>query len=83
MASVCFMITMALYFSATVSFLIYLLRRSDALSNVSLWITAAGFLFHTAALAARMTDTSSPATPSFYEALSFFSWMIILVFLVV
>ncbi|MBH0184595.1 MAG: hypothetical protein HP477_04015 [Nitrospira sp.] len=83
MASVCFMITMALYFVATVSFLTYLLRRSDALSKVSLWVTAAGFLFHTIALAARMTTASSPATPSFYEALSFFSWMMILVFLVV
>ncbi|MDH4098639.1 MAG: hypothetical protein OEU87_10030, partial [Nitrospira sp.] len=68
MAAVCFMITMALYFLATVSFLTYLLRRSDALSNVSLWITAAGFLFHTAALAARMAATSSSTTPGFYEA---------------
>ena len=83
MASVCFMITMVLYFLATVSFLTYLLRRSDALSKVSLWVTAAGFVFHTIALVARMTTASSPATPSFYEALSFFSWMMILVFLVV
>jgi cytochrome c-type biogenesis protein CcsB len=83
MASVCFMITMVLYFLATVSFLTYLLRRSDALSKVSLWVTAAGFVFHTIALVARMATASSPATPSFYEALSFFSWMMILVFLVV
>ncbi len=83
MAAVCFMITMALYFVATVSFLAYLLRRSEALSKVSLGITAGGFLAHTIALAVRMAGTGSPAQPSFYEALSFFSWMIILVFLVV
>ena len=32
MAAVSFMITMALYFAGTVSFLVYLLRRSEALS---------------------------------------------------
>jgi cytochrome c-type biogenesis protein CcsB len=83
MASVCFMITMVLYLAATVSFLVYLLRRSDALSNISLGITAVGFLFHTVALAAKAAASSSSAHPSFFEALSFFSWMIILVFLLV
>jgi cytochrome c-type biogenesis protein CcsB len=83
MAAVCFMITMVLYFAATVSFLAYLLRRSEALSKVSLGITAGGFLAHTIALVVRMAGAASPAHPSFYEALSFFSWMIILVFLVV
>jgi cytochrome c-type biogenesis protein CcsB len=83
MASVCFMITMVLYLAATVSFLVYLLRRSDALSNISLGITAVGFLFHTVALAAKAAASSSSSHPSFFEALSFFSWMIILVFLLV
>jgi cytochrome c-type biogenesis protein CcsB len=82
MAAVSIMITMALYFVATVSFLAYLLRRSEALSKVSLGITALGFLSHTIALVARMTAASS-SPPTFHEALSFFSWMLILVFLVV
>jgi cytochrome c-type biogenesis protein CcsB len=77
------MITMVLYFAATVSFLAYLLRRSEALSKVSLGITALGFLSHTIALATGMVETSSSSTPSFHAALSFFSWMLILVFLVV
>ena len=83
MAAVCFMVTMVLYFVATVSFLAYLLRRSEALSNVSLAITAVGFVSHTVALVVRMVEVSSSAPPSFSDALSFFSWMIILVFLVV
>lgn len=83
MVAVCFMITLVLYIVATVSFLSYSLRRSEALSNVSLGITAAGFASHTVALGARMADASSSAPPSFAEALSFFSWMIILVLLVV
>lgn len=83
MAAVCFMITLVLYIVATVSFLSYSLRRSEALSYVSLAITAAGFASHTVALGARMADASSSAPPSFSDALSFFSWMIILVLLVV
>lgn len=77
------MVTMVLYFVATVSFLAYLLRRSEALSKVSLAITAAGFISHTIGLVIRMVDVSSSAPPSFSDALSFFSWMIILVFVVV
>ncbi|TKB89302.1 MAG: c-type cytochrome biogenesis protein CcsB [Nitrospira sp.] len=83
MAAVCFMVTMVLYFVATMSFLAYLLRRSEALSNVSLAITAVGFISHTVGLVVRMVEVSSTAPPSFSDALSFFSWMIILVFVLV
>jgi len=83
MAAVCFMVTMVLYFVATISFLAYLLRRSEALSNVSLAITAVGFISHTVALVIRMVEISSTVPPSFSDALSFFSWMIILVFVLV
>ena len=83
MAAVCFMIALILYIVATVSFLSYSLRRSEALSNVSLGITAVGFAFHTITLIMRMTGASSSAPPSFSDALSFFSWMIILVLLIV
>ena len=83
MEAVCFMVTILLYFLATVSFLAYLLRRSEALSKVSLGITAVGFSSHTVALVARVVAASSPSPPSFHEALSFFSWMLILVFLAV
>jgi cytochrome c-type biogenesis protein CcsB len=83
MAAVCFMITLVLYIVATVSFLSYSLRRSEALSQVSSGLTAVGFASHTFALGARMADATSSVQPSFSDALSFFSWMIILVFLVV
>ena len=74
MAAVFFMVTMALYFTATVSFLALLVRRADALSTVALTITAVGFATHTIALVARMLGESGA---------SFFSWMLILVFLAV
>jgi cytochrome c-type biogenesis protein CcsB len=83
MVAACFIITVVLYTVATVSFLSYSLRRSEALSQVSLGLTAAGFASHTFVLGARMFTASSSAPPSFSEALSFFAWMIILVLLVV
>lgn len=83
MAAMFFMVTMALYFAATVSFLAYLLWPSEALSKASLGMTAIGFAAHTIALVARMVGTADISPPGFHEALSFFSWMLILVFLAV
>lgn len=83
MAAMFFVVTMALYFAATVSFLAYLLWPSESLSKVSLGITAVGFAAHTIALVARMVGATDIAPPGFHEALSFFSWMLILVFLAV
>ena len=83
MAAVFFMVTMALYFIATVTFLAYLPRRAEVLAKVSLGITALGFASHTTALVARMVGADNAAPPSVHEALSFFSWMLILVFLAV
>ena len=72
MAAVFFMVTMALYFAATVSYLALLLRRADALSTVSLTITSIGFATHTIALVARMVGATGAVPPSIHEALSFF-----------
>jgi cytochrome c-type biogenesis protein CcsB len=83
MAAVFFVVTMVLYFAATVSFLAYLLWPSEALSKVSLSMTAIGFASHTIALVARMIGATDVSPPGFHEALSFFSWMLILVFLAV
>ncbi len=83
MAVVFFMATMVLYFTGTVFFLAYLLRRSEALSKVSLGVTAGGFGTHTLALAMRMIGAGQAPLPSFHEALSFFAWTLVLVFLAV
>ena len=83
MAAMFFVVTMALYFAATVSVLAYLLWPSEVLANVSLGMTATGFAAHTIALGAGMMGDTEISTPGFYEALSFFSWVLILVFLAV
>jgi cytochrome c-type biogenesis protein CcsB len=83
MAAMFFVVTMALYFAATISFLAYLLWPSEGLSNASLGMTATGFASHTVALGAGMIGATDVSTPGFHVALSFFSWVLILVFLVV
>ena len=83
MAAMFFVVTMALYFAATVAFLAYLLWPSEVLANVSLGMTATGFASHTIALGAGMIGATDVLQPGFHEALSFFSWVLILVFLAV
>jgi cytochrome c-type biogenesis protein CcsB len=83
MASVFFMTTVALYFFSTVGFLVYLVRRSEALSTIALGGAAVGLATHTVALVARMAGGGTPPLPSFSEALSFSSWALVLIFLAV
>jgi cytochrome c-type biogenesis protein CcsB len=76
-----FMTTLALYLAGTAFFLAYLVRRSEALSRVSLAVTGLGFLSHTVALVTRMMAADHVPLTSFHEAMSFFSWTLVLVFL--
>lgn len=77
------MATMVVYLVGTIFFLAYLLRRSEALSRVSLGVTAVGFALHTLALLTRVVKADHVPLASFHEALSFFSWALVLVFLIV
>ena len=83
MAAMFFMATMVLYLASTGLSLVYLLRRSEALPRVVLGITGLGFITHTAALISRTVALSQVPMTSFHEALSFFSWALVLVFLLV
>jgi cytochrome c-type biogenesis protein CcsB len=78
-----FLTTIVLYLAGTAFFLAYLLRRSEALSKVSLGVTGVGFVSHTFALLARMMERGHVPLASFHEAMSFFSWALVLVFLLV
>ena len=76
-------LTLALYFIGTVLFLVYLVRRSEPLAKTALGITGIGFLTHTCGLTLQMFMTGDFPIVSFHKALSFFSWSLVLVFLVV
>lgn len=78
-----FIATTVFYLGGTVLYLAYLMRRSETLSQVSLRVTGIGFATHTLALVARLVAVGPTALASFNEAMSFFSWTLVLVLLVV
>ena len=81
MPAVFFMATIALYLGGTAFSSAYLSRRDDTLSKIALGITGVGFLMHTVALLARMVEAGSVSLASLHDALSFFAWSLVLVFL--
>jgi cytochrome c-type biogenesis protein CcsB len=81
MPAIFFMATIALYLGGTAFASAYLSRRDDTLSKIALGITGVGFLMHTVALLARMVEAGPASLISFHDALSFFAWALVLVFL--
>ena len=87
-----FKLTLSFYFLGTVFFLLNLWeekgeRESPGLfrrsQKIALLFTAAGFLFHTLALVFRMKEAGYFPLTSLHEAISFFSWGVVLAFFLV
>lgn len=78
-----FKFTVVSYFIGTLIFLVHLTHRKARFSTLSIWATGVGFCFHTVALVVRMMEAKQIPLTNFYEALSFFSWALILIFLFV
>lgn len=74
-------LTLGFYFLGTLLSLGYLLRRSDALARVALGVTCAGCAVHTVLLAFQMFSGDATPWVSFGNALSFFSWSLVVVLL--
>ena len=81
MAETLIRVTMVLYFVGTILFLIYLLRRSEFLSKGALALAGFGFISHTLALLAKSVSLGQIPIMTFQEAMSFFAWTLVLVFL--
>jgi len=78
-----FKTTLVLYFLGTFLFLVHLASKKALLSRLSLLATATGFFFHTIALLTRMMEGGPIPLTNFYDAMSFFSWALVLTFLLV
>ncbi len=76
-------LTLGFYFLGTLLLLGYLLRRSDVLAKVALGVTCVGCAIHTGVLAFQVVSGADAWWVSFQNALSFFSWSLVLVFLTV
>jgi len=78
-----FEVTLLLYFLGTILFLVQLAGRLEGVSKSSFLVAGIGFGFHTLALVSRMIEAGHIPLTTMHEALSFFSWALVLVFLVV
>lgn len=74
-------ITAAIYLLATGSFIFHLVVAKDISSRLSLLLVFAGFIIHTAALGVYFFHTGYPAVAQLREALSFYSWLMVGVYL--
>ena len=71
------------YLFATGSFILYLILLRDSLSRLSLALLLAGFVVHTSAIGIVFFQTGYPAVAQLQEALSFYSWLMVGVYLLV
>ena len=69
-----FKLTLFLYFLAAVIYLFYFSSKRDSWSRYAAGLTGAGLLFHTIALLDRTLETGHLPLSNLSEALSFFSW---------
>jgi len=74
---------MGLYFAGTLLFLVFLLHRSNFISQISLFTAGLGFLAHTVNIVGAIVSTGQVPIMTFRDAMSFFAWGLVLVFLVV
>ena len=76
--------TVGFYLLGTGFYLWHLIRKREVLDRTSFWATVAGFLAHSVALAVRLAEMdSSILAITLHEAMAFFSWALVLVFLLV
>jgi cytochrome c-type biogenesis protein CcsB len=75
-----FWISLALYFISTSLAIIYIFRREGIFFKGLLAFTSLGFLSHTLSILLRFYESSHIPITNFYEASSFFSWCIVLLF---
>ncbi len=76
-----FKISLLVYFVATVLFLMDVLTRREKLGNIARWILAGGFLVHLVTLVVRYVEAGQTPVANLHEALSFFAWTIVGIYL--
>jgi len=78
-----FELTLVCYLIGTVLFLLYLVSKREQISKISLGVTVVGFFSHTGAIVLSTLEEGYLPLTNFQEAMSFFSWALILAFLLV
>ena len=84
MSSLFSKITIVCYFLGTLSFLAYLLAgKKESFSRFSLYTTGIGFAFHTVTLITGMIEKGYVSLTLLSDAMDFFAWSLVMVFLLV
>ena len=83
-----FSIAMFVYVIAFVSYLLFVATKQSRIGSVAFWIILIGFIIHFAGLMVRWWETHATGygyipLANMYESLIFFSWSIVLVYLIV
>jgi cytochrome c-type biogenesis protein CcsB len=76
-----FKATLLVYFVATICYLSGVITRREPLGQVAKWILVGGFGVHCVTLAARWLAIGLTPATSLYEALSFFAWALVGIYL--
>ncbi|KJR43243.1 cytochrome c-type biogenesis protein CcsB [Candidatus Magnetoovum chiemensis] len=80
---VLFELALTFYFAATILGIIELVKGSNALTKPMLILTVIGFILHTGNVVLRFAISGHLPTASLHEASSFFTWSIVLIFLII
>jgi cytochrome c-type biogenesis protein CcsB len=83
MGTVLLVIATLCYCIGTVGYLIYLFRDRQSIHQVSWAILLLGAVFQAVAIAMRSLDTDHLAVTTSQEALAFFAWILVVVYLVI
>ncbi|NLI29396.1 MAG: c-type cytochrome biogenesis protein CcsB [Nitrospiraceae bacterium] len=82
MGTLFFEFALTCYFAATIIGIIDLFRGQKEPSPIVVWITAAGFMLHLAAIIIRYAVAGQIPITSMHESASFFAWCTALIYLV-
>ena len=78
-----FKAALGIYFLGMVSFLYFLVNRNAKPPRLSFALTGLGFLIHTVALIVRTAEATYIPITNLHEAMAFFSWALVLAFLLI
>ncbi len=77
-----FKITLLLYATSTVLYLIDVIARRAKAGQLARWILLGGFVLHCATLITRYVEAGYTPVANLHESLSFFAWTIVGIFLI-
>jgi len=81
MSSLLFYMALALYLISTGGFVVFIIRQKKWVFTVSLWFLIGGFVLHTVFLALRAYGLGTMPVLDLKSAFCFFSWSVVLVYL--